>query len=479
MAISWKPHFILKSNANGVLNSLLRVPLRYKIMGMAFGLTMLFGSMMTYKVSTVLHQNMVSFLKEESLSVAHELGSQAPDYLLINDVFGLSQYIQNIMKNRQDIRYIVILDNHNRVLLHTFGKLFPAGLLNHFNQRLPSGNPVQRLVTDEGVIWEAAVPIMQGAEGSIRVGVRELVLQRRISSFIHSLLIDTLLVALGALLLSRCLTWLITRPFNTLLEATHAIRRGDFEVRLGDFPRDEAGRLIEAFNVMVGELRKMEEIRQEKEVLRRDFLQNVIAGQERERKRIARELHDQTGQSLASLRVGLKLLERATCLEDVKTGVDQLQLTISKEMETLHDLALELRPSVLDDMGLLPAIEAHIADFPARHGLKVSSTFIGFGENRLDANLETCIYRIVQEALTNVVRHAHASHANILFERRGEKIRLIIEDDGCGFDVDRMRGDGRLGLHGILERTQLLDGSFRVDTEPGQGTMIIVEIPGA
>lgn len=473
------PSLFIKSGVTWMRNFLLRVPLRLKIMGLAFGLTMLFGTMITYKVSTVLHQNMVSFLKEESRSVAHELASQAPDYLLINDIFGLNQYVQNIMKNRQDIRYIVILDNHNRVLLHTFGTLFPEGLLKHFSQRLPSGNPVQRLLTDEGVIWEASVPIMQGAKGSIRVGVREVFLQRRISSFIHDLLIDTLLVAIAALLLSRLLTWLITRPFNVLLDGTQAIRRGDFQVSLDEFPQDEGGRLIEAFNAMAGELRKMEEIRSEKDALRRDFLQNVIAGQERERKRIARELHDQTGQSLASLRVGLKLLGKASRPEEVKEGIDQLQDTISAEMETLHNLAFELRPNLLDDMGLLPAIETYIADFPIRHGLEVSHTFIGFGENRPDSSIETCIYRIVQEALTNIVRHAHVGSANILLERRNRKIRLIVEDDGCGFNPDRMRGDGRLGIHGMRERAELLSGSLRVDTEPGQGTMIVVEIPEA
>ena len=468
---------LLRSGAARAQNLLLMVPLRWKIMGMAFGLTMLFGTMMAYKVSLVLHENMVAFLQEESRSVAHELASQAPDYLLINDLFGLNKYLRNITENRRDIRYVVILDNHNQVLAHTFGNLFPDQLLRHFNQPPPAGNPVQRLVTDEGVIWEATVPIMQGAKGTIRAGVQERYLQDRNSSFIHALLWDTLLVAVAALVLARLLTWLITRPIKILLEATRAVRRGDFQVSLGAFPQDEVGRLIQAFDAMVGELRNMDAIRKEKELLRRDFLKNVIAGQERERKRIARELHDQTGQSLASLRVGLKLLEKADRPEEIQTGIGQLQEAISAEMEALHNLAHELRPSILDDMGLLAAIETYIADFPARHGLTAAHTFIGFGDDRLDGNVETCIYRIVQEGLTNTVRHARARRVNILLERRNRKIRLIVEDDGCGFDPDALEGSGRLGLHGMLERAQLLGGSFRLDSEAGQGTMIVVEIP--
>jgi signal transduction histidine kinase len=146
-------------------------------------------------------------------------------------------------------------------------------------------------------------------------------------------------------------------------------------------------------------------------------------------------------------------------------------------MEAIHNLAVALRPSVLDDLGLVPAVEMLVRDFINRQGIPVELTIIGFAEKRPDACTETCVYRIVQEALANVARHARATEVRVLLEWRGENIRGVIEDNGIGFAPELVDSKTKLGVLGMKERAQLLQGAFRIESGPGDGTMLVFEMP--
>ena len=218
----------------------------------------------------------------------------------------------------------------------------------------------------------------------------------------------------------------------------------------------------------------------DKEVLRGRLLEKVITAQEDERKRIARGLHDETGQALTSLMVGLRALEGATCLEEVRDTADQLRATAAQTLGSLHSLALELRPSVLDDLGLVAALKRYVKDYATGFGLDADFEAVGLEEKRLTPQIETTLYRIVQEALTNVARHADASHVSVLLEQRRGSVIAIVEDDGRGFDVESVLTPGqptRLGLHGMQERASLVGGKLTVESTPGIGTTIFIEIP--
>ncbi|MBU4034552.1 MAG: hypothetical protein KKG34_07095, partial [Proteobacteria bacterium] len=136
-----------------------------------------------------------------------------------------------------------------------------------------------------------------------------------------------------------------------------------------------------------------------------------------------------------------------------------------------------LRPSVLDDLGLVPAVEMLVRGFIGRQGIAVELTIIGFAEKRPDTCTETCVYRIVQEALVNVARHAQATEVSVLLEWRGEKIRGVIEDNGIGFAPELVDSKAKLGVLGMRERTQLLQGAFRIESSPGEGAMLVFEMP--
>ena len=457
---------------------LLSVPLKLKILELALALILLFGAVTIYKVQMALSENFDAFLREESRFVATELSYQSHDYLLINDVYGLTQMLRNTVQNRPDLRYVFVRNAGGQVVAHTFEGGFPADLLEKAPDLPSPASAPKLLYTNEGSIWEATAGISNGNEGAVVVGVKGDSLRRQIGAITGSLARTTLLVAIFGVLLSLGLTWIITKPVGRLLEATRAVRRGDYSVILDPTEsQDELGKLMEGFNAMVVSLASAEKARVEKEYLQRDFLHRVMAGQEGERKRIARELHDQTGQALASFMVDLKVLENAQSANDLGQGITRLRKAITEEMEAIHDLAVALRPTVLDDLGLVPAVEMLARNFEKRHRMQVRLNFLGLLDRRLDLCLETCVYRIIQEALTNIAKHAQATEVTIFLEGREKTLRGGVEDNGHGFEPENIDQAKHMGIYGMRERIQLLGGSFHIDSDKGVGAMISFEIP--
>ena len=202
----------------------------------------------------------------------------------------------------------------------------------------------------------------------------------------------------------------------------------------------------------------------------RDSLRRVVAGQEVERRRLARELHDETGQALTSILLGLRALE-----EEGGTSVDDLRELVVSTLQDVRRLAVQLRPKALDDFGLVPALERLVQTFSESSGI-TTHLEAQLGRERLPADVETTIYRIVQEALTNVVKHAEAKNVSILLVKRGASVTAVVEDDGLGFDTGNVRDDN-LGLDGMRERVELHDGRMTVETSPGSGTTLRIEVP--
>ncbi len=217
---------------------------------------------------------------------------------------------------------------------------------------------------------------------------------------------------------------------------------------------------------------------------RRLFLEAAMADQEEERKVIARELHDQIGQALTSLRLGLSALaaesDDSGRLAVAPSRLKDLQDLVADTMHTVRHLALGLRPSVLDDLGLLPALKRCVRVFRSRHKLEIDLQTVGLEERRLPSQVETALYRITQEALTNVVQHAHVSRASLFLGAGPEMVVLIVEDEGRGFEAERvMRGPADehwLGLYGMRERAELLGGTLTVESAPGAGTSVFAWI---
>ena len=204
----------------------------------------------------------------------------------------------------------------------------------------------------------------------------------------------------------------------------------------------------------------------------------LVEVQEGERRRIARELHDDAGQALTSMMVSLRLLEReAGEREAVLARAADLRRTADSVLENLHRLAMDLRPASLDHVGLVSALRQYVETFGRQNGLDVQYEVMGLENDRLLPEVETSIYRIVQEALTNVARHGHATRVAVLLERRGDRVLAIIEDNGVGFDRDEAASRGRMGLFGMRERAEMVGGDLTFESSPGVGTTVFVEVP--
>ena len=211
--------------------------------------------------------------------------------------------------------------------------------------------------------------------------------------------------------------------------------------------------------------------------VQRDALRRAVQAQEAERRRLARELHDETGQALTSILLGLAAVERSESVGDAHLAAAALRDLVVETLQNVRRLAVELRPSALDDFGLEPALRRLGETVREGRALNVQVE-TRLGPNRLPADVETALYRIVQEALTNVVKHAGAEHVSVVVTRKPGRVVAMIEDDGRGFDRTASRGAG-LGLLGMRERVELLDGTFQIEAVPDAGTTLIVELPVA
>ena len=206
------------------------------------------------------------------------------------------------------------------------------------------------------------------------------------------------------------------------------------------------------------------------ERVERDALRRVVAAQELERQRLARELHDETGQALTSILLGLKRLDGES-----PEAVAEVRELVVATLQDVRRLAVELRPKVLDDFGLVPALERLTQGFAEHTGISVDLEASALTE-RPPVEVETAIYRIVQESLTNVVKHAQAHSVSVVVTRGDGRIKAVIEDDGTGFEPETI-GESGIGLVGMRERIELLDGSLTVESSERSGTTVAVEVP--
>jgi signal transduction histidine kinase len=212
------------------------------------------------------------------------------------------------------------------------------------------------------------------------------------------------------------------------------------------------------------------------ERVQRDSLRRVVEGQELERRRLARELHDETGQALTSILLGLRTIEEAAGdPEEVRRAVAEVRDLVVTTLQGVRRLAVELRPTALDDFGLVAALERLAQNLDEASDLRVDVE-ARLADGRLPSELETAIYRIVQEALTNVVKHADARHVSVVIQEKTDTVSVVIEDDGRGFEPAHARAEG-LGLVGMRERAGLLGGTLTIESARGAGTTIALEVP--
>lgn len=280
----------------------------------------------------------------------------------------------------------------------------------------------------------------------------------------------------GSLLINAGVLRLALQPLHALERTVDHVAAGDVTARAGRvlFRDPDVERLGETLNGML-------DVLQEHRALLQKMSEQVLAAQEDERKRIARELHDETAQSLTTLLIRLKILERARTVPEMQGQIDELRTLTGETLEAVRKLAVELRPATLDDLGLLAALEGYTDAYSSRHDVRVEFEANGFDESdrRLPPQVELVLYRVVQEALTNAAKHAGARKLNVELRRSADDVVAYVQDNGVGFDViEMMRSRERgLGLFGMQERLALVQGELIIDSTPGFGTRITARVP--
>jgi len=316
---------------------------------------------------------------------------------------------------------------------------------------------------------------------------QRLVLNGTFTPITHALLV------LAALCLSAGLTMVLLRetfrPIHSLRDATQRFNAGDHSARASVTPLTDpdVAALVVEINALWDRLEAdAATIRDNSEQMERLAAQ-VILVQEEERRRVARELHDEAGQALTAVIIGLE--RGLASMPDVYAAnlpiqprqlISNLRDLAAQTLDEVRKLALELRPSVLDDLGLVAALRQYVRATHERTGLETQLTVVGLEEgDRLPPAVETALFRIAQEALTNAIRHAHAENVQVRLRRTPEQVSLEVRDDGIGLGAAPPSEGEHLGMFGMRERARLLGGDFWARSVSPSGSLIQVTIPCA
>ncbi|HET7230588.1 MAG TPA: ATP-binding protein [Longimicrobium sp.] len=282
------------------------------------------------------------------------------------------------------------------------------------------------------------------------------------------------LIGIGVtLLVNAVILRVALRPLDELERTAARVRKGEVDCRAPDSPvaDRELDRLRRTFNSML-------DAGAAYRARLREVAARALGAAEEERKRIARELHDETAQMLAALLIRIRLVQRAEDPAALSRLLEEMRADVGQALEGIRRFARGLRPPALDELGLVPAIESHARSLEEISGLRIEVAYDDV-PGGLSPQAELATYRIVQEALSNVVRHAHATRASVRIARNGERLLVTVQDDGRGFDPgNAMSTDGGgLGLFGMKERAGYIGGQVEVSSEPGRGTRVRAEIP--
>ncbi|MBI4612386.1 MAG: HAMP domain-containing protein [Planctomycetes bacterium] len=453
-----------------VLRFLRSLSIYWKILGIGAGVAFLFGSVTLVVARSAMSHALYGILEDQASSRAHGLAADCERPLITGDLYAVEQRIDRALEASPDLLFILVQDPQGDVVAHTFEGDVPDDLVPHL--AATSGAEGATIVLDsaDGLVVESSAPILDGKAGRLCLGLTDGMVRRELDLLTSSMIWALVLCAGLGMFLALLVTFLISEPIRELVEAARRIQRGDFDARAGVLSFDEIGTLALAFNKMAESLRGFRDEVKEKERARASLIERIVRVQEDERRNISRELHDHFGQSLSAL------------LFAVRSDVHRKEIegTIVGLIDDLRRLAWEMRPPVLDEYGLDRALSRYVKEMSRSSGMDIQYEYgrePGLG--RAPARVEEALYRVAQEAVTNVVRHSGAERASVVVLQGSGEVLLLVEDDGRGFDLDgTTRGTpSSLGITGMMERVGLLGGDFQVKSSPGKGVAIRVTIP--
>lgn len=451
------------------------VPIYGKILGLVFFVCALFGGVNSYFINSELASKQYSNLKNESLMVGRILANQLARPLAVDDLFSARLIIRKVMDDVEEIEYVFVANTERENVIQIVD--VEADLESISASTYAPGD-------ERKIVWkhnrnslgiESRTPILTGLYGVVRVGMSDSQIVETLED-LNGRFLTTLLLSIGVgFALAVLLTYFLVKPIYQLVAVTNILSAGDLSIRTSPFFRDEIGDLAVAFNKMAANIEQNSKLLQEKERMRALLLKELVISAEKERRYLARELHDDLGQSMSLLLMQFQSLQcdqgSTPCLH--RTDLSEL---LSKLIGDVRNMAFLLRPAEIDDYGLDSALSRLAHVLTSRSELEVDYQYVGKDrKRRLPEEIEITIYRIAQEAISNIIRHAKTKNASILFIDSTKEISLVVEDDGVGFHPEE-KSEG-LGILGMKERAAIINAELVVESHPHEGTTIKVSVP--
>jgi len=471
---------MLQRALNRVWRLALDVPIRFKILGIGVGIATLFGLATLWVVRASISDTLTFELRDSGVLLTENLARQAEGFVAVDDRLAVHQLLARLRESHSDIVYAMVLDPSGGVVADTFERGVPGDLLT-FGTTPSSDTVVEYLESEDDRIWDFASPLTPGVGGVARIGVSERAVDSALDRTSFGIFVTFWVCSAIGILFAVVLTRIITRPVLDLVKATNRVAKGDLDGEATVYSEDEIGGLSRSLNHMIGTLREYRREVGEKEAAQARLLQAAVTAQEGERRRISRELHDGVGQALTFVLIRLRILVDSEPSEDFRRSLLELREQVSATLDEIRATARELRPSILDDLGVVKALQRHVEDFSTRTEVHTDFHATGFdSDERLASHLQSALYRVGQEALTNVAKHSNARRASVVIQRAQGRVLLTVEDDGDGFDVDSaLRDDAHsrsVGLLGMRERAELVGGRLTVESSAASGTSVRLDV---
>jgi len=448
--------------------------LRFRLIASVVMIEIFMLSLLVWNNINIIHATHTDRLRDTASSMIQQIARTSGNYMVAVDYATLEDYLSNII-DYQELSYLVILDRdeHAEIVLGAAPTQPWPALEEHPAQVMDGVFDISEIITVSGqpmgrVLMGFSLSFMDEAiresrTRGISIAAAEIVLT----------VIVTVLIGLG-----------LTRRLGILSSAAHEVGKGDYSIRIPIETADEVGRTASAFNRMVTDVssrtQQLEKAESQSRALlieNRNLVHTSLHVQEEERKHLARELHDELGQCITAIQADAESIRDLSreCDNRIETSASAILNVSSRIYEVVHAMMQRLRPSVLDDLGLIEAIKEELSAWQDRN----PDIHMHFGVtgnlDDLDERINITLYRIVQECLTNITRHADASRVSISLSGEADSLELSVNDNGRG--LKQTLPGGGLGLIGMRERAEGLAGEFTLESEEGAGVTIRVRIP--
>ncbi len=426
-----------------------------------------------------------------AVSQAKIIADTASPWVIADDLVGMEEVVRSSAEGNS-LRYAMLADPAGRVLAHTERDKIGKYLQDEVSHAALVGVQTAKIVAAESNTVFAAAPVLVDGQllGWSLLGLDTTATNAHLGYVTRTGSLYTAIAIVVGTIFAILLARSILRQLSLLLSGVGNLGKNRLDEAVPIVTNDEVGKVASAFNHAVASLREIRSEldsemleRKRAEQATRRLSRRLINTIEEERKRIAQDLHDEFGQALTGVQIGLNSLKNAVPADaSAAAKCQELIESIQSMGDSIDRVASDLRPATLDHLGLVPAVKSYLEDFEQRTpGLEVEFHAVGL-KNRLDSAIELVCYRVIQESLTNIVKHAKASRAEIQITVSHPKVIVTIKDNGIGFDQqdafqNSVVGVGGVGLSGMQERVASVRGTLEARRQKGGGSMVRVKLP--